>query len=462
MRVLAVDIGTSSVKAGIVSETGELVEWGREGLAFRSVEHSSAGLAERWLAAIERIVRRMSRRASIDMMVVSGNGPTLVPVGERGLPCGPVMLWIDRRRHRVGEWPSFYLPKIAWLKRHDPSTYRACRRFISCSEYVSFVLTGNAVTVTPSRDFTPFIWTDESARAYGIDPEMLPPFVPVGALIGRVTHDSSVRFGITAGVPVRAGGADYLMGLLGTGTVRPGLTCDRAGTSEGINHCARRPVQSPRLRTLPHVIEGLHNVAGILSSTGLIFEWFRRISGQQEKSYDKMLDEIAAVPHKRRRPVFLPSLHRGDTWEFAGAAFVDLEPDHGTGEMGRAVVESIGFSVRDLIETLERNGCSVAELRVSGGQVRNDVWNQMKADMTGRPIVVPEVIDAELLGAAVAGLFGAGVFGSLVEGAEALYRVAKRFEPSRSQTPLYDERYRRFCETRERIVGAAQRRTESR
>jgi len=223
-------------------------------------------------------------------------------------------------------------------------------------------------------------------------------------------------------------------------------------------------VVSPRLRTLPHAVDGLYNVAGILSSTGRIFEWFRRISGQQEKSYEKMLSEIAAVPHHRRRPVFLPSLHRGETWEFSGAAFVELEPEHGIPEMGRAVVESIGFSVRDLIETLEANGCPVGELRVSGGQARNHTWNQMKADMTGRTVVVPEVIDAELLGNAVAGLVGEGLFGSFTEASESLFRVARRFIPAEAESGAYHDLYERFCATRERIVGStyAQRSSESR
>ncbi len=245
------------------------------------------------------------------------------------------------------------------------------------------------------------------------------------------------------------------MALLGTATVEPGRTCDRAGTSEGINHCAKTAVSSSRLRTLPHVIPGLYNVAGILSSPGRIFEWFRRISGQQQISYDKMLEAIIDLPHGGKRPLFLPSLYVGATYEFTDAIFMNLEPDHDAPNLGRAIVESIGFSIRSLVETLEREGCRIEELRASGGQARNNRWNKMKADITGVSICVPAVIDAELTGNAVVALTGEREFTDPVEGAEALFRMEHRFEPDKQEHEAFAEEYQRFLEVRDRMVGIA-------
>ena len=441
--LLCVDVGTSSVKAGVIGPRGELVSWSREGLLFDTDRPKPYDLARRWLEAIQSVVARLNGIESIDGVAISGNGPTIVPVNEDG-PSGPVLLWLDEKQIKIAGNPSFFLPKIVWFKEHHRHAYDQTRWFISCPEYVSYELTGTAVTITPNDEFKPFIWTDDSVRAYDLDPDRLPPFVGLGDLIGTVSKNASVKYGIPADIPVLAGGSDFLMSLLGTATVRPGRTCDRAGTSEGINHCSAKPAALTRLRVLPHVIPGLFNVAGILASTGRIFEWFRRISGQQHKSYDRMLRDIESTPDEVDAPFFLPSLHNGETWEFAGAAFMNLEPYHGVNDMGRAVIESIAFSIRDLVETLERNDCAVSELRVSGGQARNHAWNQMKADMIGRDVVVPQIIDAELLGSAIVGYVGTGVLGNLVDASDTLYSEARRYKSS--PTKRYEENYSRYCE----------------
>jgi xylulokinase len=448
MRLLSIDVGTSSIKAGIISDEGTLLEWAREGLSPGAEE-----LADRWLDAIERLTARIAVGKYVDAIVVSGHGPTLVGVEASGKPAGPVSMWIDDNELRLPGDPSFYLPRIAWVREHQRDLFAKAARFISCPEYVVFALCGEAVTVLPSPEFAPHIWAPESIRAYQIDEALLPPFVAPGTRVGGVSKPAAARFRVDAGVPVHVGGADFLMCLLGTATVRPGRTCDRAGTSEGINHCSGTRVSSNRLRTLPHIVEGHYNVAGILSSTGRLFEWFRRISGQGGKSYEKMLAEIAAVARPDRGPSFFPSLRNESDRRFSGAAFFGLEPDHGIADMGRAVVDSIGYSIRDVVDTLELAGCPVSELRVSGGQARNATWNQLKADLTGRPILVPRIIDAELLGNAVALLRANGEYPGLADAAEALYRPAARVEPRHRLRAVFDEGYHRFLEMRSRVVG---------
>ena len=76
-----------------------------------------------------------------------------------------------------------------------------------------------------------------------------------------VSADASSRTGLPAGLPVVAAGSDFMAALIGSGATAPGLVCDRAGTSEGINYCSRRPSDDPRLRDLPHAVEPYWNVA---------------------------------------------------------------------------------------------------------------------------------------------------------------------------------------------------------
>jgi xylulokinase len=453
VQVLCVDIGTSSIKAGVVDGRGSLLWWHREAFGSQANQTFGDWHAERWVKALQSLFGRIDRHLEIGAVVISGNGPTLVPVGVDGRPVAPVLHWIDTREERVAGQASFFLPKARWFMKHCPEAYEATSRFLSCPDFINRELTGESVSVLPSLDFIKYHWDPDAISAYGLDSGLFPDHIMTGDRIGEVSKAASSRYGIPAKIPVFAGGSDFLMAILGTAAIRNGRTCDRAGTSEGINHCSNVPVESRRLRTLPHAIEGLYNVAGILSSTGRIFEWFRRIAGLDGKAYDQMLCEIVEIGHTRAKPIFLPSLHTGATWEFGGAAFMHLEPEHGATEMGRAVVESIGFAVRDLVETLEENGCTIEELRVSGGQARSGVWNQMKSDITGKPVCVPLIADAELTGNAAAAMTGLGHYQSLSAASEDLVSFASIYEPRAAEHRQFSESYGEFMEVCEMVVG---------
>ncbi len=448
-RILAIDIGTSSIKIGVISSDGTLLAEHRRTLvaASSSPEGWDVGV---WDEALREALIAMGQEypeyQGVDGIAVSGNGPTIIPVDGSGAPLTPVLLWFDSRGHRREGARSFYLPKIQWLRNRHPDVYDRAAGFYSCPEFFAFRFTGEAWTITPNDEFTPYLWSDDEIEGYGVDKEKLPPFVPMAGLMGRVTREAAESYGLKEGTPVFASGSDFLASLIGTGTVHPGRTCDRAGTSEGINHCHDSYVDDPRLRCLPHAVEGLYNVAGILASTGRIFEWFRSISGQQRVPYTTTLVQILDVGLEHHVPWFFPSIHQGAAWEFSRGMFIDLGAQHGAPEMGRAVVESIGFAVREAVEILGQGGCEISELRVCGGQAKNDIWNQLKSDMIGKPLAIPEVADAELLGSAACALVGLGDYSGFVEAADQLVRFPKRFEPNPERFAVFGEKYHRYQE----------------
>jgi xylulokinase len=442
--ILAVDIGTTAMKGGLITPEGELVATHRVTYWEKTRQDYHSWDPKVWVEALREIVASVGGYQRISAVVVSGHGPTVIPVDAEGRVLYYALLWMDKRALRREGTKSFFLPKIAWFRENQRELYERTKWFLSCPEYLNFFLTGEALTVTPNKEFAPFIWGEADWNAYALDATKLPPFVCMGERVGTVTEHASTFTGILAGIPVVAAGSDFLVALLGAGAVEPGRTCDRAGTSEGINHCAAAPIADSRLRTLPHAIEGLYNVSGILSSTGRLFEWMRRITGQGERTYREILQEIENVPLDRSRPYFFPSFERNGDFEFARGGFLELHPDHTREDMGRAVVESIAFGVRRVLEVLEENGCAVDELRVTGGQARNVIWNQLKADITGKRVIVPEIEDAELLGGAVCALVDQKEFRSLREASEALVRVRAVFNPRAERLSTYDELYEAY------------------
>ncbi len=453
--VLALDIGTSVLKGAILNRYGSVVEAAQAPVKFlvcKTAGHHECDPAEWTQALLEVVGKIQAGLQHTAAVVVSGNGPTLVPVGSDGCPLHPAITWLDRRAQKEAQIvlqvlgyaldASFFLPKVLWLQQHKPQLYNATHYFLPCPEYMAHYLTGNAVTILPANEYKAYIWETQAALKLGLDPAKFPRFVHVGATIGTLRKSIAVKLGLTTAVPVIAGAPDFLVALLGTAVTRPGKAMDRAGTSEGVNACAKVPITDQRLLCLPHMVTGLYNIGGMISTSGKALEWLKNIVCDSETEYQNLFDMIDGVPAGARNLVFLPYLagERSPIWDpCAKGTFLGLTLAHGRGEMLRACLESVGYAIRDVIDVMLENGCSVDELRVSGSQARSTLWNQIKADVTGREVLVPEVIHAELVGDACVGFTALGDFGDVREASENMVRIRQSFRPRREFANLYSD-----------------------
>jgi len=462
--LLAFDVGTSVLKGGLFEMSGAPVSRAEIPLALIAhpdpLWHEADALT--WIAALGEVAARLGVPGAgrIDAVVVSGNGPTLVPTDAEGNPLSNAMTWMDRRcvsearivseKSGVPIDPTFYLPKAYWFYRNRPDVYERARYFFSCPEFVEYVLTGVPVTFLPAPQFTRYIWDRELIAALGMAPEKFPPFIASGRIVGAVSGKGERATGIPAGVPVVSGGPDFVVSLLGTGTVFPGRACIRSGTSEGINLCARFPVEDRRLMCLGHIAEGCWNISGIVSTTGKALEWFKNATGRSEASYERVFEDAGGAPPGADRLIFLPYLagERAPLWDpRARGTFIGLTLNHGMREMTRAVVESAGYAIRDVIEVMEEIGLSVQDLRITGAPARSRLWNQIKADITGRRILLPALPDADLAGDACLALYALGAFDSLAGASESIVKIGEVFEPDAQRKKLYDELFLLYRES---------------
>jgi sugar (pentulose or hexulose) kinase len=335
------------------------------------------------------------------------------------------------------------------FRRERPADYERTALLLSAQDWLSRRLGAEAVTTLPPF-YEPYYWDDAQCAALGIDRALFPPFAAPGTVIGRVSPEAARRLTalagglgrLGAGIPIVAGGVDFIMALIGAGTVEPGMVCDRAGTSEGINLCAAFPgiVGPPRfpteIRTLPHVSSGLWNLSVIIPASGRLFDRYRALAGQENRPYGDILEEL--IPGG-----FLPDLDAGGFGGFSGAA-----------ELGRATLTTMGFAVRAAAETLDRHGFSVTEMRLSGGQSKNRRWNQLKADLAGISLLVPEQPDCELAGDAVLGAIALGEATDLKEGISRIVRVKERIVPNPEAAEAYAGRFRTYRELRKKTEKA--------
>ena len=350
--ILCVDIGTTSLKAGLITAVGEVVSF----CSIPFEEPHDRFVACSWynafLQAKEEVTRGLED-GQISGICISGNGPTVVT------DCGLTFRWNEDTSAVAADIPvaaktSLFIPKILSIKNQFPQVWKKTKLLFSGPEYLIYLLTGKAVTILPEERFEKAYWNDEMLAACKINKKLFPPFVKTGAMCGLYEN-----------CPVFAGGPDFLVALIGTGTIEAGRLCDRCGSSEGLNFCTDRPVNGEELRTLPSVIPGLWNVSYLIPDSG-------------ELSEQERLKEV----------------------------------EHGINCL-KAAASSAGIPFP-------------AEMAVTGGQTNDNLLLKEKAQRLDMKILRPadnHFVHSELLGDACAGWFGLGTYESLPAAAEKIVRM---------------------------------------
>lgn len=448
MAYLCFDIGSSSLKAAVLSEDGRLL-----GLARRPVplahgpggahEADACGWIEAALSAGAESLALASLAApalEVRALSVSGNGPTLLAADAAGQPLGPALSWLDRRALLEAEEvsalagmpidPTFYLPKALRLWRAtDPALRDRIRWFFSCPEYLVYALCGVALTYLPHPGYEPYIWSASMIEALGLPLDRFPPFAGPATRAGGLLAAAANGLGLKPGIPVVSGFPDFLAAIIGSACVDIGAACDRSGTSEAINLCAEKPFPDRALLSLPHPVDGLWNLSGGVSTAGAALEWLARTLAIDVPA---LLAEARMSPPGARGLVFLPYLagERAPLWDSSRrAAFVGLSALHGRADMARAAVESLAYGLKLTADLARRENLPFDLMRVSGQAAGDDFLCGLKADILGLPVESPEIGDCELVGDAAACSLALGETSSLAESARALVRVRRGFEP---------------------------------
>ena len=130
----------------------------------------------------------------------------------------------------------------------------------------------------------------------------------------------------------------------------------------------------------------------------------------------------------------------------ARGSFVGLTPDHGKGELVRAIMEGVTMALRESLELAEEAGAEITDLRLGAGATRSDLWNQIQADIYGRPVHLVNTTDPSPLGAALLAGVGTEVYSDIEEAAETAVNVTTRIEPEPSRRKIYDQLFQLFKE----------------
>jgi xylulokinase len=479
-KVLGIDVGTGGTRAVLLDKAGRV-------LGAATAEHTpmaspELGWAEQdprdwWRAARVSIEECLTAAgatgAEVTAVGLSGQMHGLVLLDAAGEVVRPALLWCDQRTEeecraiteRVGAkrlielvanpaLTGFTLPKIWWVRKHEPELWSRVRSIMLPKDYVRFKLTGaRATDVTDASgtllfDVVNRRWSAEMFEASDLRAEILPEVFESLEITGRVTKDGAAASGLREGTPVVAGGGDQAAGAAGMGIVASGNVSATIGTSGVVFAATSDPVVEPkgRIHTFCHAIPGRWHVMGVTQGAGLSLRWFRD-QFAAGSSYDALMTEAAAAPPGADGLLWAPYLMGERTPHLdphARGALVGLTAQHTRAHVIRAILEGVAFSLRDTFTIFRELGVPVKSIRLGGGGARSSLWQQIQADIYGMPVDLVAAVEGAAYGAALLAGVGAGVWQSVDAACEKAVHVAKRVEPIGKNVELMSRRYEEY------------------
>ena len=485
--LLAIDIGTSSCKVAVFDRDGNVAD--SAGSEY-PVYYPHAGWAEQdpeeWWEGICRALHKLWEKGKVSASEIAcvgidGQSWSAIPVDSQGKCLGRTPIWMDQRAkkqceetsQRIGDkaifelsgnplLPSYTTGKVLWYKEECPQMYSRIDKVLQSNSYIVYRLTGQ-ITQDVSQgygwhcfDMRKGRWDEAMARSFGIDPSFLPEVTGCEQIAGKVNAQAAAQCGLVEGTPVAAGGLDAACGALGAGVLEDRETQEQGGQAGGMSICLDTYRADPRLIMGFHVVPGRWMLQGGTVGGGGTMRWFEKEFGTYEKSVEKevgksslvQLGELAEkVSPGSEGLTFLPYMsgERTPIWDpDAKGVFYGVDFSKTKGHFVRALMEGVAFSLRHNLETAREAGADAQVLRAVGGSANSLLWTQIKADVTGKQVIVPYSDAATTLGAAILAGVGCGMYASFEEAVSLTVHETRRHEPNPEMKEIYDRGFSRY------------------
>jgi len=499
--VIAVDAGTTGVRALAVDEGGAVVD-----VAYREltqhfptpgwVEHDPAEIWGHVTATLSEVARRQCDVGSTVAAVgITNQRETVVAWDRRsGLPLHRALVWQDRRtaercdelragghlplvRARTGLVldPYFSATKMAWLLGPGGVEVTSDLVLGTVDAWVLWNLTGGpdgGVLATDASnasrtllfDIRELAWSDELCALFGVPRSALPDVRPSCGRIGTVGGPFGAATPPLAGVPVSGVAGDQQAALFGQACFSPGMAKATYGTGTFVllNVGSTCPEPSEGLLTTVGWDLGAHGgtapvaygLEGAVFVTGAAIQWLRDGLGLITESAD--IGPLAARVADTEGLYVVPAFTGlGSPWwdPYARGTITGITRGVGSAHLARAIVASMAYQVRDVDDAMRQAGGHLASVRVDGGAAAMDLLLQLQADQLRVPVARPTSTETTALGAAMLAGLAEGVWGSLEELA-ALWTLDREFTPQASVVAV-DAAYRGWREAVTRALGWA-------
>jgi gluconokinase len=441
--VVAIDIGSSSVRAALHDRLGRPVKGSSVQVpyAWEMGPDGSVRLAHEALLAlvVQALDQLVAAAGSLATEIVSGGVScffhSIVGLDGDGRPMTPVLSWADttssgeaaalreridpERVHASTGVPihaSYWPARILRLRRE----WKGIRQWAGFPELLAEALTGRPVISRSMASGTGLLdragggWSEELLGQLGIDPGDLPPLVGDDEPIGRLSPTAARRWPQLSAASWFAAWGDGACGNVGLGAAGPGKAALMVGTSGALRAVVTDPA--------PPILAGLFAyrlgagavVGGQLSEGGGTLAWVSGLLGRSPGSLERAARSIAPDGHGLTVLPYALGERGLGYHDDARAWLTGLNPSTDAAAIYRAILESIAFGFAAVDERLsDVLGGSPAIIASGGALSRSPLLTQTLADSLGREIAVAPDFEASRRGAALLALLGSGVLATL-------------------------------------------------
>jgi len=487
--VMVLDCGATNIRAAAVNRKGEIIDE----KSFPNRPVSQRGGKEDWLTwdteeiwekicqASKRICSKVGRE-NIKAVTVVTFGADGGPVDKEGNLLYPLISWKCPRGKElttelgeiISPWQVYqttgyqFIPfntifRIFWLKRNKPEVLEKAYRWLMFPGIINyrlcqeFAIDPTSASTMMAMNLKKRDWWEKILEIIGVDSSLFPSWKEPGEVVGRVTFKASKETEIPQGTLVTAAGHDTQFAAIGAGG-SPGEAILSSGTWEILLLRLHQfePTREGFERGL--IVESdaspeLWNPQVLMIASGVL-EWVRKyfyadLSGKKNVYEIMICEGEKFLPGKnevRLIPQFSSGMGPARKFNLKGT-LLGLTLATQRGEVYRAALEGLSFQLREALELLKNvTGFHPENIRIVGGGAKNRLWNQIRAEVTGLPLITIQQKEATIIGAAIMGFLGTGTFSSIEEGQEAINFVEEKFEPTQNQK-IYQELYQEYIES---------------
>lgn len=478
--IIGADIGTTSTKAVLFDEKGNVLEYANVGYPLYQDEPDMAEqdveeIFEAVVDAITQVVRK-SDAAAKDIRGVSFSSAmhSLILLNQEMEPITRSITWADNRAAKYSEelkesglgqkiyektgtpiHPMAPLSKLIWLKAEKPELFNQARYFIGIKEYVLYKFFGelkmdqSIASATGLFNIFDLTWDKLALETVEITADLLPEVVTTDYQFQGIKKSYAEVIGLPEDIKFVIGASDGVLSNLGVNAVDEGVLALTIGTSGAIRTVVDHPVTDLKGRLFCYVLsEGKYVLGGPVNNGGIVFRWVRDQLFAPEKetaaqmkidSYDILTEMASAIPAGSDGLIFLPYLggERAPLWDAnARGTYFGLNRNHTRAHMLRAALEGIVFNLYTVLLALEEVSGSPKSIQATGGFARSALWRQMLADIFETEVTIPESFESSCLGAAVLGMVSLGMAEDVTV-VKDMIGVTNAHQPNQENYPAY-------------------------
>ena len=476
--VLAIDFGTSGCRSALYDEQLSMLDCATEEypiicVSDKEIEQDADVWWEKAKKTIKEVVGRYSKPEEISAISLSSQGIGLVPIDENGRTLSNSISWLDTRCVEETKYientfgksdiyritgkrisPLYSLPKLMWIKKHCSEIYSKAWKFLLPMDFIQYRLSGKCITDytmasgTMYYDVASQSWSEKLLKENGLSSDKLSEIMWAGEPIGTIIPEVADELGLSSKVLIVNGAQDQKCAAHGAG-VSDKCAAVSLGTGSVVSQISNHSMVDSEMRIpfFSYIEPNTWNLEGVINTSGSAYSWFSKEFGAG-MSYDE-INEAASSIILPNQTMFYPYLSGPSSpfWNEGSGTFTGISLMTTKGNLARAIMEGIAYSIRENLDAMEKISNKVTELHVYGGGSKSSLWCQIIADVNNTDVVCLSSSETALAGAARLAYKALGIKTSPLS-------ESKRYKPDKKSVEMYQKSYEKYEELRIRFFAS--------